>query len=463
MNCKFCNAELEEGLTLCPACGKENAEEVLETVTEEIPQEFTEEELAEAAMAAVEESEETTEPVKKTALWVKILAVVGAIALAVTLIGAVVHGVRAGGQKAKSYTVSAAKAEKAKDTVVATVGDMELTNNTLQIYFFQAVDDFYNTYGYYMDPSVLDLTKPLDQQFQDAEGSTTWQEYFLESALSSWSRYAALNMKAKEDGFVLNQDVQAYVDAVPAQLENMALSNGYASAEEMIYNDISNASDMNGYMTFIHTNLYAAQYLEFIYDTIVPTQEEIVAYYTENEAALNEKGIVNDGSTTVDVRHILICPEGGTTDENGTVTYSEEEWEACRIKAQDLLDQWQAEDGTEEGFAQYAMDHTEDPGSMSTGGLYTDVYVGRMVEPFEDWCFEAGRKYGDVGLVKTNYGYHIMYFVESREVWKSNVSDAIIYERSLELVNGAAEKWPLDVNYKKIALAVQIATENTAG
>ena len=40
MNCKFCNAEMEEGLTLCPACGQENAEEVLETMAaEETPQE----------------------------------------------------------------------------------------------------------------------------------------------------------------------------------------------------------------------------------------------------------------------------------------------------------------------------------------------------------------------------------------------------------------------------------------
>ena len=32
MNCKFCDAQLEEGVTLCPACGKENAEELLEEV-----------------------------------------------------------------------------------------------------------------------------------------------------------------------------------------------------------------------------------------------------------------------------------------------------------------------------------------------------------------------------------------------------------------------------------------------
>ena len=26
MKCKYCQSELEEGVTLCPACGKENAE-----------------------------------------------------------------------------------------------------------------------------------------------------------------------------------------------------------------------------------------------------------------------------------------------------------------------------------------------------------------------------------------------------------------------------------------------------
>ena len=42
MNCKFCQAELEEGVTLCPACGQENQPE------EELPvAEVTEEAAAE--------------------------------------------------------------------------------------------------------------------------------------------------------------------------------------------------------------------------------------------------------------------------------------------------------------------------------------------------------------------------------------------------------------------------------
>ena len=42
MNCKFCQAELPEGVTLCPACGQENAEEVVETFAEELPLEAAE-------------------------------------------------------------------------------------------------------------------------------------------------------------------------------------------------------------------------------------------------------------------------------------------------------------------------------------------------------------------------------------------------------------------------------------
>ena len=462
MNCKFCNAELEEGMTLCPACGQENAEEVIDTVAEELPlemaQEISEEELAEAAMAATEEvPEETAEPAKTTPLWVKILAIVGAVALAAVLGVAVFFGIKAGGNTAKSYTSADEKAVKAKDTVVATVGDLELTNNVLQIYYRQAIDDFYNAYGAYMDASVLDFNKPLDEQYYDADNGVTWQQYFLSGALNTWSRYAALYMQGKEAGYVLSEDTLAMIDSVPEQLEQMAATGNYESVEEMLHADISPATDMDGYMQYLDVNLYAAQYLDSVYNSIYPTDQEIADYYAANEEALNQQGISQDGSITVDARHILICPQGGTTDDNGDIVYSDAEWEECRAKAQEILDKWQEEDGTEEGFAKYAAEYTEDPGSMATGGLYTDIYVGQMVAPFEDWCFDASRQYGDTGLVQTTYGYHVMYFVESREIWIANVRDVIVYERSLEVVNGAAEKWPADAKTNKAVLGLTAA------
>ena len=460
MYCKFCEAELPEGVTLCPACGKENAEDLVveEVSAEEIPgvelsEELTEEELVEAALAEGEASEEELieESAPKKKGWkiaVSVICIVLALAI---LAGAVLYGTGAFDQSV-TYTLSDEKAIKASDTVIATVGDMELTNSGLHLYFWQSANDFYSNYGYYLDASVLDFNKPLNEQIYDEETGATWEQYFVDAALSSWSRYAALCMKAQEDGFVLTEEMQASLDSIPEQLESMAQSNGYATAAEMLAEDMGAGCELDGYMEYVRTNMIASQYLDQQYDSVTPTMEEIEAYYKENEAALNEQGIVNDGSVTVDARHILICPEGGTTDENGQTTYSDEEWEACRKEAQALLDQWKAEGATEELFAQYATEYTEDPGSMSTGGLYSDIYEGQMVEPFEAWCFDASRQYGDSGLVQTTYGYHIMYFVASREVWITNVSDTITYERTLAMVDNAAAKWPLEVNYKKIVM-----------
>ena len=116
---------------------------------------------------------------------------------------------------------------------------------------------------------------------------------------------------------------------------------------------------------------------------------------------------------TVDVRHILIMPKDGTKDESGNVTYSEEEWESCRIAAQELFDQYLAGEKTEAAFGAMANEYSEDQdGNVTNGGLYEDVYLGEMVEPFEEWIFDGNRQPGDTGLIKTRYGYHIMYFVE---------------------------------------------------
>lgn len=470
MICKFCSAEMEEGVTLCPVCGKENMEEVLEadpveeaveetpveevaevTPIEEVTGEETVEELTEQ-MEEVSAEEPVDAPKKKPKKWQVVLAIIVAFILAGVLGAAVYYGISASKPIAKSYTVSDAKAEKAQHTVVATVGDLGLTNSELQVFYWQAVEEFYNYYGAYIDASVLDLSKPLDSQFYDEEAGITWQKYFLDSALSVWSRYAALNMAGVEAGFQLDAETQAYLDGMMEQMATGAAEQGFASTDEMIQASMGPGCEESGYFSFLSTNIYAGQYLDSLYDTLVPTMEEIESYYAANEEVLNQQGIADDGSITVDVRHILICPKGGTEGENGEVTYSEAEWEQCRLEAQELLDKWSAEDGTEEGFAQYAMDHTEDPGSMATGGLYTDVYVGQMVEPFENWCFDESRKPGDTGLVQTNYGYHIMYYVDSREVWIGSVQDTMINERSLALVNEAVTKWPMEAKYNKIVL-----------
>ncbi|MBQ2786240.1 MAG: peptidylprolyl isomerase [Oscillospiraceae bacterium] len=121
--------------------------------------------------------------------------------------------------------------------------------------------------------------------------------------------------------------------------------------------------------------------------------------------------ILKDYLTKVDVRHILIMPEGGTKSEDGkTTVYSEAEWEECRKKAQEIYNEYLNGERTEELFSDLAKMHSKD-GNAADGGIYTDVEKDTMVEEFDAWIFDESRQPGDTGLVKTQYGYHIMYFV----------------------------------------------------
>ena len=340
--------------------------------------------------------------------------------------------------------------------MVATAGTETLTNSELQIYYWQGINDYYNYMSYYMDPSAmgLDLSQPLDQQiYSEAEG-LTWQQYFLNAAIETWYRYAALNSMAKEEGVQMSADTQALLDTIPEQMDSLAVNYGYENAAQMLREDMGAACDMDGYMRFLATNYFVTEYMDSKYQQLVPTLEELDAYYNENEEAVMAMGIERDGSRYVDVRHILFAPQSETLDETtGEMIYTEEDWEACRADAQAVLDQWLRDGATEELFSEYAMMYNQDPGSQSTGGLYTNVTKGQMVAPFDEWCFDESRKNGDYGLVKTNYGYHIMYFVGTEETWIVDLTTQLLTERSTAMVEEAIAKYPLETDMKKVVLS----------
>ena len=110
---------------------------------------------------------------------------------------------------------------------------------------------------------------------------------------------------------------------------------------------------------------------------------------------------------TVTARHILFQ----TKDQSSGNNLSEEEIAKKKTQAEDVLKKFNEGDKTEDSFAALANEYNEDTGSSSNGGLYEHIYPGQMVTEFNDWVFDANRKAGDVELVETDYGYHIIYFV----------------------------------------------------
>jgi len=61
-------------------------------------------------------------------------------------------------------------------------------------------------------------------------------------------------------------------------------------------------------------------------------------------------------------------------------------------------------------FEDLAERFSEDPGSKTNGGFYDFFTRGRMVKPFEDFCFES--KPGSIGAVRTQFGVHLIEVME---------------------------------------------------
>ena len=457
MYCKYCGARLEEGKTLCESCGKENEEKQQGIVITPA----------------------------KLALSIGVIVVLIAVLAALIFSGMADNGVDIGTTEPAleteapteateaetvppttpedtglddvtnkgSYSATDEEVIAAMDTVVATMGDVELTNAELQVYYWIQVQEFLNSeYGYYASYLGLDYTQPMDTQSCIMEEGLTWQQYFLKGALNAWYNYQVMALEAENQGFEMEQELREELDALPEVMKEEAEYYGYASVEEYLAYMVGSGARLEDYLKHWEVYYSGYSYFKYQYEQLTPSDEEAISYFDENAEAYAEQGVTKD-TKTVDVRHVLILPEGATLETIRTDTFSEEAWEAARVQAQALLDEWVANDGTEDGFAALANEHSVDTGSNTNGGLYTDVYQGDMVEAFDAWCFDATRQAGDYGLVKTELGYHIMYFSGSSALWLEYAKGDILAERSNQMLADAAAKYTYEVDYSAIKLA----------
>lgn len=469
MNCKFCQQELEDGVTLCPNCGRENAEETAE---------------ATVVVNAEKTGEDPKPGMGKFALALGIL-----VALLVLLAAMIMGGkentdtVETEGSDQNiteltetteateppttpadtglndatckgSYTVTDEELLANLDTVVATMGEEVMTVEDLQVYYwlqvrdFLSSEDFYYLYYYYgyINPAVS-----LDCQICYYDETLTWQQYFIGEAISAWQEFTAMAVAAKENGVEMEENLRTDLEGMEESLTTVAVENGFATAEELLKYNMGPGATMEAYKKYLEVYYLGYSYYSQQYEAQAPTDEEAIAYFEENLATFEEQGITKD-SRTVDVRHVLIMPEGGTTDPaTGATTYTDEEWAAAETKAQALLDAWVAEGATEEAFAEMAKEHSAD-GNAATGGLYEGVYVGQMVDTYNDWCFDESRQVGDYGLVQTQFGWHIMYFSGVDYVWQDYAAEEMLYNRITELMDAAINKYELTVDYSKLIL-----------
>lgn len=500
--CHYCGEEFDEELTVCPACGKEQPENVPVPGEAEASPDTAQEAAAEVAVpveAAQNASESTpaadaqsapeAAPVKKGVASASAIALGAAIVLLLAAILAVLIlngkdtavqpealASEAATQTAESteaaetteatipadgnpddvtckgsYTVSDEEVKAANGEAVATAGDSTLTNGQLQILYWRSVQNFYAQYGTYAQYFGLDHTQSMDTQVCGVADGLTWEQYFLQDALNNWTIFEAVAQQAREAGFQMSDENREQMNTMEEGLLETATNNGFTDITAMIARNFGAGATLEDYKSFWEMYFLSSDYYNEITGSFAPTTEEIAEYFNTHEAEYADNGL-DKTTSSVDVRHILILPEGATIETVTTEEFSDEAWAAGEQKAQEILDQWLSGDKTEDSFATLANENSADTGSNTNGGLYSGVTVGQMVEAFNDWCFDSSRQVGDYGIVKTQYGYHIMYFCGSQLLWESQAESDLLAQLSNDFINNAVEAADVKIDYSAIKL-----------
>jgi len=132
------------------------------------------------------------------------------------------------------------------------------------------------------------------------------------------------------------------------------------------------------------------------------SQDEIKAYYNAHQ---QEYSVPEQAKS----RHILIKATGGAAKSDAE----------AKAKAEALLKQIQG--GAD--FADLAKKNSEDPGSGAQGGELGFARHGTMVPEFDTAIFS--QKIGDVKIVKSQFGYHIVQ-VEERQTAHSQPMNEVL-------------------------------------
>lgn len=357
MHCKHCGALMDEQQKICPECGANQTEDVQTTAS--LPEE-----------QVFEQPSQAHAPKKHR---LGLMALILAVAVVLGVVAVLFLN-----RDKKPYTGPM----DSDQYIVAQCNGQNLTNQMFMYYYWGQFYQLYSQYGNTLSYMGLQMNKPFEEQkFDD---NRTWADFFTDYALMQWTRDVAITETVAKEGFTLTTAQQGELEAMLKQLESDATKNGYANGEEYLKHAFDLSSDVASYNAFTTTSYINSKYL--------------ASKYNEFLAAGQKDPGSHKDVYYIDIRHLLIK----------FADSSEAAKTAAKDKAQQLYDEFK-KNPTMDHFADLAKKNSAD-GSASNGGLIESVYPGQMVENFDKWCFTAGRKAGDHGLVETKYGWHLMYF-----------------------------------------------------
>jgi len=302
-----------------------------------------------------------------------------------------------------------------KNTVALTVGEHKLNSVEMNYYFMDAVNNFYSSYGSYASMFGLDVTKPLNEQVVDEAAGTTWADDFMTQAKDSAAAVYAMVDAAEAAGFSLSEEEKASLEEQLASLDLYATMYGYGNADQYLKAMYGNGASKKTYAAYCENQALASAYYGHYADSL-----------TYDDAALREAEAENFGAySSYSYNSYYLAAsrflEGGTTAEDGTMTYSDEEKAASVAAAEaaaKALTGKEITDAAALDAAIAALEINKDAGASSTNN--ENVLYNSLTTAYQDWVADSNRKAGDLAYFESTSGdsvsgYYVVMFQESTD------------------------------------------------
>ena len=393
-------------------------------------------------------------------------------------------------EQIKGLKNSASEKNQSLDAYISSVFGEYCSEETVRLYMeqFYLTANYKGKYAIDNKPAEDEISKYYDEHktdYNQVDFSYLAVPYDASSdekkdeSLKNIKKYMS---KITDRQSIIDLIPTVYKEYIDADVQTAMQNDSNLSKEEAVKNVTANYEGNVDGTIYGSDGPFSDEINNWLLDEKQPTGT--VKYYANEDTGyayiiLKTEQAKRSEDETYAVRHILIMPktddDSQTDQTTGQTEYTDEQWAAAEEKANKLLEEYNSGDRTEYSFSILAEANSDDTASTTAGssdafgGLCEAVKLGEMVPDFEKWAVDKSRKYGDTGIVKSEYGYHIMYFVYDKPSYESQLImdvrnakfDKILKETEFDLhesvVNKANNKF---LEAKKAANEKQ-AAENT--
>lgn len=207
------------------------------------------------------------------------------------------------------------------------------------------------------------------------------------------------NKASAEDEAEVKKEVEGYM------LPKVTATDTIPSFANLPADEVADFVNVNSEIKYDTTFITKAQLpVEFAQQISALAPGQVYGPYNNNGYYMITRMMAKKPGASTKVIHVLVAYKGAM---RATVTRTEEEAKA-------LADTYLAQtNANPDAITMLARTNNDDPGAMQNGGVYDITPDGAWAQEFKDFAIASPK--GKTGVVKTDFGYHVMKVLDKED------------------------------------------------